>query len=495
MAVLSREYVSDLIAQGHVLVIYQGRVLKLDSWLVNHPGGDKAILHAVGRDATDEMNAYHSKETLWRMKAFSIGPVEEPWENFLPPIQGGLFNDPDNYERSMLDRGRSKPNVSFAVSAVDNQIARDLIEYPSLDFSTQSRITMEYRALDHRLRREGWYNCRYRDYLKNCLRYTSFLSLSMIFLHLHYYKLSALFLGILWHQLTFLAHDAGHLGITHHYFIDNIIGIFVADFVGGLSLGWWKRNHNVHHLVTNHPLHDPDIQHLPFFAIDLSLLNSIRSTYYDKILPYDPFAKLVVPFQNWTYYPLLCFGRFNLYRLSWDHILARRGPRKGKAVWLWYIELVGLIAFWYWFGYLLLYKTLPDTNTRIWYILISHVITMPLHVQITLSHFAMSTADLGIHESFAQKQLRTTMDVDCPEWLDFFHGGLQFQAIHHLFPRIPRHNLRRIQPLVREFCKKVGIEYKIYGFVHGNEIVLGRLSEIARQAKILGQAAKMASLG
>jgi hypothetical protein len=23
-------------------------------------------------------------------------------------------------------------------------------------------------------------------------------------------------------------------------------------------------------------------------------------------------------------------------------------------------------------------------------------------------------------------QLKTTMDVECPEWMDWFHGGLQF---------------------------------------------------------------------
>lgn len=111
--------------------------------------------------------------------------------------------------------------------------------------------------------------------------------------------------------------------------------------------------------------------------------------------------------------------------------------------------------------------------------------TAPLHVQITLSHWAMPTADLGDGESFAQRQLRTTMDVQCPPWLDFIHGGLQFQAVHHLFPRVPRHNLRRLQGLVREFCQETGIEYKIYGFVDGNKRVLGRLEEVAAQVEMM----------
>ncbi len=52
----------------------------------------------------------------------------------------------------------------------------------------------------------------------------------------------------------FTAHDAGHRGITHNFFVDSLIAMFVADFCCGLSIGWWKSSHNVHHLITNHPV-------------------------------------------------------------------------------------------------------------------------------------------------------------------------------------------------------------------------------------------------
>lgn len=87
--------------------------------------------------------------------------------------------------------------------------------------------------------------------------------------------------------------------------------------------------------------------------------------------------------------------------------------------------------------------SLPTKWDKFQYIMVSHIATMIVHVQITLSHFAMSTSDLGQSESFVSRQLRTTMDVSCPEWLDFFHGGLHYQAIHHLFPRLPRHKIGR----------------------------------------------------
>jgi delta8-fatty-acid desaturase len=55
--ILTPEQVQELILKGHSIIILGQKVLKLDSWLRSHPGGDKAILHMVGRDATDEVNA------------------------------------------------------------------------------------------------------------------------------------------------------------------------------------------------------------------------------------------------------------------------------------------------------------------------------------------------------------------------------------------------------------------------------------------------------
>jgi delta8-fatty-acid desaturase len=53
--VFSRREVETLIASGRSIVIVGGKVLKVDAWLPYHPGGDKAIQHMIGRDATDEV--------------------------------------------------------------------------------------------------------------------------------------------------------------------------------------------------------------------------------------------------------------------------------------------------------------------------------------------------------------------------------------------------------------------------------------------------------
>lgn len=550
--VLSRCQIADLIALGKIIVIYKKSVLNLTAWLKYHPGGDKAVYHMVGRDATDEMLAYHSEESVAVFSRWKIGTINYEWHNMLPPIQGAVYthatatklgqagekldsvldkdalsvlNSEDSlmtsvepeveldpkYYRAGYPAGNVVPVVPQTVDYVspdnkddlfpvnklvvvdpkelmreyDNQLTRrDLYDLPGLDYSTQNDIRVKYNELHARIIKKGLYKCNYGDYVRELVKISSLFLYSFSFLKLGYYTISAITMAMAWQQMTFIAHDAGHVSITHNYQIDNVFGMIIADWFGGLSLGWWKRNHNVHHLITNDPVHDPDIQHLPFFAVSTRLFGDVYSTYYDKVLWFDALAKKLVPIQEFMYYPILCFGRFNLYRLSWTHIIMGQGPRHGPAAWFRYFEFAGLSFFFYWFFYLVV-GSIEGTWPKISYVLVSHICTMLVHVQITLSHFAMSTSDLGVSESFPSRQMRTTMDVDCPQWLDFLHGGLQFQAIHHLFPRLPRHNLRRAQADVMAFCEEVGLPYSIYGFGKGNEIVIGKLAEIGKQCLIM----------
>jgi len=57
LPVLSRRQVEGLISDGRSIIIVHQQVMKVDAWLKYHPGGDKAIMHMVGKDATDEVNA------------------------------------------------------------------------------------------------------------------------------------------------------------------------------------------------------------------------------------------------------------------------------------------------------------------------------------------------------------------------------------------------------------------------------------------------------
>ena len=54
---LPRREIEGMIADGQFIIILDSKVLRLDAWIKFHPGGELAIKHMVGRDATDEVNA------------------------------------------------------------------------------------------------------------------------------------------------------------------------------------------------------------------------------------------------------------------------------------------------------------------------------------------------------------------------------------------------------------------------------------------------------
>jgi len=153
-----------------------------------------------------------------------------------------------------------------------------------------------------------------------------------------------------------------------------------------------SQNHNIHHrksqrllssqpgsciVVTNHPEHDPDIQHIPFFAISKDFFGSLWSTYYKRIMALDAFSKVMIPLQHRVYYVVLSLARFNLYANSYAYLF---GP-KPKHDNFWRFELAGVAFYWMYFGAML--RSLPSWKMRMAYLLISHMVSSPVHVQVS----------------------------------------------------------------------------------------------------------------
>jgi fatty acid desaturase len=63
----------------------------------------------------------------------------------------------------------------------------------------------------------------------------------------------------------------------------------------------------------------------------------------------------------------------------------------------------------------------------------------------------MLTAD--DQTDFLRRQVLTSRNVRGSWLVDFALGGLNYQIEHHLFPSMPRPNLRRSQTIVKEFCE------------------------------------------
>ncbi|ETW87418.1 hypothetical protein HETIRDRAFT_431762 [Heterobasidion irregulare TC 32-1] len=500
----TRDQVAARILAGDNLFILHDQLIRVpQAWLSTHPGGALSILHFLGRDPTDEVEAYHSEATLKKMRAYSIGTVEigeNGWEPLLPPISTGWIRKvgPDGhlhwhreanalYSSENTDESPSSQILLLKRDDASSASGPSLEPAPTaLSLKVQTQHSTAYKELHKRVKAAGLYETRYvTGYGPEIARYLLLAICSYLAYQKQWFFLSAVCLGGLWHQLVFAVHDLGHLGVTHEWTKDRLISIFLANWIGGLSVGWWVHNHNIHHVVTNHPSHDPDIQHIPFFAITPAFFKSLYSSYYKRELTFDRFSHYLIAVQHRLFYLVMSFARFNLYRLSYEHLWTMRNdPIKARGGrWSWWLEVVGLGFWWCWYGNVL--KGCGSWQTGLMYLLVSNMVPSPLHVQIVLSHFSRSTADLGPTESFPHRQLRTTTDVICHPSVAFLHGGLHLQVTHHLFPRLPRHNLLEASYLVKDFAKEQGLEYAEFGFVEGNGEIRSTLKGVADQLKIM----------
>ena len=57
------------------------------------------------------------------------------------------------------------------------------------------------------------------------------------------------------------------------------------------------------------------------------------------------------------------------------------------------------------------------------------------------------------------RQVLTSRNIRGGPFIDAALGGLNYQIEHHLFPSMPRANLRHAQPVVQKFCAERGIPY------------------------------------
>jgi fatty acid desaturase len=57
-------------------------------------------------------------------------------------------------------------------------------------------------------------------------------------------------------------------------------------------------------------------------------------------------------------------------------------------------------------------------------------------------------------------------------------GGLNYQIEHHLFPSMPRPNLRHARPVVQAFCAARGIAYHECGLLRSYADVLRHLHAV-----------------
>lgn len=357
---------------GELWVVIEDKVYDLTKWQDRHPGGALCLRAVAGRNATEPFDNFHPAK-VWetQLPAFHVADVTDVVVSEYVAGHRAL-------RQEMLERGLFETHLSYYVI---------MAAWLASLLGVAVWLTTQGGGAAMRL-------------------------------------LGAVVLGGFWQQTAFVGHDIGHNSITHNRATDYLLGtVNVALF--GVSMGWWKRSHNTHHVICNSVEHDPDIQHLPVLAVTPSIFKGVISTYHNKAfvpLVLDPIAHFIICHQHLLYYVFMFFGRYNLYIQSWALLLNFK-----ERVELRFVEIGAMGVYWAWFCALCGYTESGAELAA--YVILSHGVSGVLHIQITLSHFVMETFTkhqpvyTNDENDWFRLQLATTMDVDCPWWMDWFHGG------------------------------------------------------------------------
>uniref|UniRef100_A0A1I7XE42 FA_desaturase domain-containing protein n=1 Tax=Heterorhabditis bacteriophora TaxID=37862 RepID=A0A1I7XE42_HETBA len=109
--------------------------------------------------------------------------------------------------------------------------------------------------------------------------------------------------------------------------------------------------------------------------------------------------------------------------------------------------------------------------------LLAHVVT---YNHYSVEKFPYNT---NIMSNYACLQLYTTRNMRPGIFVDWLWGGLNYQIEHHLFPTMPRHNLAKVMPIVKEFCVENDLPYMVDDYFTGWKLEIQQFANVANIAK------------
>jgi fatty acid desaturase len=327
----------------------------------------------------------------------------------------------------------------------------DVLERPSRDYADLSRSVRGAGLLD---RRRGYYVARI------ALTLAALAASWAVFALVgdSWWQVAvAVLLAVTTTQVAFLGHDAGHKQVFTGRRANDVLGFANAGLVG-ISFGWWIGKHNLHHANPNHEDADPDL--------DISLLAFTVGQGRSK----RGLVRWTTKYQAFLFFPLLLLEGLNLH---WSSVAAVFGGRTRRGA-LETALLVGHVV-----AYLAAVFLVLSPVTAIVFIAV-HQGLWGLYMGLSFApnHKGMPSPTGDPSPDFLRRQVVPSRNIRGGPWVDLALGGLNYQIEHHLFPSMPRPNLRRAQPLVRAFCAERGIPYQECGILRSYGDVLRHLHAV-----------------
>ena len=271
--------------------------------------------------------------------------------------------------------------------------------------------------------------------------------------------LTAAYLAVVATQLTFVGHDAGHRQIFRSRRANDLVGLVHGNLLVGISFGWWVPKHNAHHSNPNHEELDPDI--------GIAALAFTAAQARGKRGPY----RLIARSQAFLFFPLLLLEAGHLHVASLKSVVRGRGRANLVEGLLLLVHAAAYVT--------ALLLVLSPVQAAAFAVVQQGLFGLYLGCSFAPNHKGMPTLTSAEELDFLYRQVLTSRNVRGSRFVDFLLGGLNYQIEHHLFPNMPRPNLRHAQPLVRAFCRQHDLPYT-------ESTLFGSYSEALRHLHAVG---------
>ena len=270
---------------------------------------------------------------------------------------------------------------------------------------------------------------------------------------------TAVVLGVAFTQAAFLGHDAGHKQILRTRRGSYALGLLHGNLAVGLSYGWWIDKHNRHHAHPNEVGSDPDIG-----TGVLVFMPGERRRHRT--------TRLITRAQAYLFFPLLLLEGLNLHVAG---LLALRQRPTAARWWEGMLLAAHLIA------YVAVVLLVLSPVQAIAFVAVQQgVFGFYMGCSFAPNHKGMPILQPGEQRDYLRRQVLTSRNIRGGRVVDFVLGGLNYQVEHHLFPSMPRPNLRQAQPLVQDFCQQRKIAYAETSLLASYRLALLHLHAVRR---------------
>ena len=262
-------------------------------------------------------------------------------------------------------------------------------------------------------------------------------------------------------QCGFLGHDAFHRTLSGKRRIDDFLGQLFVSFFSGLSYSYFfDNNHRLHHAYCGIETLDPEMQSKEVALYPTSA--RAKTGLFRWISRYQAFLLWVLmPFNAF-------FMRNKGMRFVWRNQSRTRADQIAIALhFIAWLIIPGLAM------------GLLDAVVN--YLTITWMIGTYLTGIFPFYHVSRNTYQTFNDASILRRQVECTRNMSSSWLVELYTGGTNNHIEHHLYPRIPTPKLRRARPIIRDFCRRHGIDYEEISYRRAFWDMVHHLALLSRQ--------------